>query len=32
MVLAGIEINAQLLRMAEEQKNAEVIEPPKENP
>ena len=31
VVLAGIEINAQLLLMAEEQKNAEVIEPPKEN-
>jgi membrane protein len=32
VVLAGIEINAQLARMAEENKGAEIIEPPKENP
>jgi membrane protein len=31
VVLAGIEINAQLARMAEELKDAEIIEPPKED-
>jgi membrane protein len=31
VVLAGIEINAQLARMAEEHKDVEIIEPPKEN-
>jgi membrane protein len=31
VVLAGIEINAQLARMTEERKDAESIEPPKEN-
>jgi membrane protein len=32
VVLAGIEINAQLARMAEVHKGAEIIEPPKESP
>jgi membrane protein len=32
VVLAGIEINAQLARMAEERKGTQIIEPPKENP
>jgi membrane protein len=31
VVLAGIEINAQLVRMADEHEDAEIIEPPKEN-
>jgi membrane protein len=32
VVLAGIEINAQLARMAEEHKGTQIIEPPKEGP
>jgi uncharacterized BrkB/YihY/UPF0761 family membrane protein len=32
VVLAGIEINAQLARMAEVHKGTEIIEPPKEDP
>ena len=32
VVLAGLEINAQLVRMAEEHKDAQIIEPPRENP
>ena len=30
VVLAGIEINAQLARMAEEHKGAEIVQPPRE--
>jgi len=32
VVLAGIEINAQLVRMAEEHRSAQIVEPPQENP
>ena len=32
VVLAGIEINAQLVRMAEEQRSAQIVEPPEANP
>lgn len=31
VVLAGIEINAQLVRMVEERKDARIVEPPREN-
>ena len=31
VVLAGIEINAQLARMAEEYEGAEIVQPPKED-
>ena len=32
VVLAGIEINAQLVRMAEEHRSDQIVEPPEENP